>query len=136
MSVSEKRILIIEDDPICSKLLSSALTIIGECFTSDNGEKGLEIALNAINSNKPFDLICLDIMLPGLNGRDVLKILRSAEDSNEFKRKNRSQIVMVTGKTDSSSILGAFNEGCEAYLMKPIDLKKLRQIVRKFNLLS
>lgn len=135
MSNSEANILIVEDDAVTSKVLSSALGLVGDCKVTDNGEEALEIAFSAIEKNKPFDLICLDINLPGLSGRDVLKTLRAFESKKGFSLKESSLVIMITANTDKESILGSFGEGCEAYIEKPIDIEKLRDVLRKNDLL-
>ena len=116
------RILIIEDDIFSQRLIKHYATLYGKCTTAMNGKEGLETFFEALNNN-PFDLIFLDIMMPEMNGQDVLKLIRSIESQYNIPAGKGAKIIMVTAREDSKNIMQAFREQCDGYLKKPISKK-------------
>ena len=107
------RILIIEDEYSLADVLRE--TFKKENYLSDiatDGEEGLNQALTNI-----YDLIILDVMLPNLNGFDVLKQIRSA--------KIMTPILMLTAKSELTDKLEGFDNGADDYLTKPFNTKEL-----------
>ncbi len=107
------RILIIEDEFNLADVISSRLK--NENYIIDNsydGESGLENALTNI-----YDLIILDIMLPKINGIDVLKRLRN--------EKIKSKIIMLTAKSELEDKLEGLNNGANDYITKPFHIDEL-----------
>lgn len=106
-------ILIIEDDAAMLRGLKDNFTYAGyTVLTADDGEKGLDTALDA----RP-DLIVLDIMLPGINGYEICRLLR--------KEKLRMPIIMLTAKGEESDIILGLNLGADDYITKPFSIKEL-----------
>lgn len=109
----EQRILVIEDEPTLSKLLSYNLEQEGyETVVTDNGLSGLNIA-----SSEQFDLILLDIMLPGLNGFEVLSKLRQSE--------NKTPVIILTARTAEGEIVQGLKLGADDYITKPFGVAEL-----------
>ena len=107
------RILIIEDefnlaDAICSRLEKEKYN----CDIACDGKQGLDYALS-----NAYDLIVLDIMLPSMNGVDILKQLR--EENVE------SKVIMLTAKTMLDDKLECFSLGADDYLTKPFHMDEL-----------
>ena len=107
------RILIVEDETSLADLLSNRLKkekyIVD---VSNDGEEGLYNALLDI-----YDLILLDIMLPSVNGIDILK---------EIKKNNiKSKVIMLTAKSDLEDKLLGFNEGANDYIPKPFHIDEV-----------
>lgn len=108
-----KRLLIIEDDPAILRGLKDAL--IGEHFdpvVCDDGAEGLRVA-----RRRTFDLIILDVMLPGINGFEICRSLRS--------EKNTTPILMLTGKGEESDKVLGLELGADDYLTKPFGVREL-----------
>ncbi len=72
--------LIVEDDFICRKLLQTFLSGYGATDVAANGVEALLAVSQAINEDEPYDLICLDILMPELDGHKVLKQIRADEE--------------------------------------------------------
>ena len=125
------RILIVEDDPSCQALLEKALKRFGKCHLSNDGLEGLASYFNATENKEPFDLICLDIMMPGCDGRRVLTRIRECEEQRNLSLQESTKIIMTTALNDPPNIFGSFRGGCEGYLTKPIDIQKLLELVGK-----
>lgn len=125
------RILIVDDDFAIRKIVSIWLKKYGECETVENGKEAVGIFEAAHKAGKPFDLICLDIMMPVMNGIDALKSIRKLEADLGVNDGCGVKVIMATAAASPKSIMGAFNEQCEAYLIKPIDENELFETVER-----
>ncbi len=120
-----EKILIIEDDPDISDLLELNLRDAGyQTELASNGEIGLNKALE-----NDYDLICLDIMLPKLDGMEVLKKIR--------EEKKTIPILMLTSKSEELDKVLGLELGADDYLTKPFSLRELlarvKAIMRRVN---
>jgi len=129
------RILIIEDEPICTLILTRCLQSVGEIQTAADGEIGLDWVRAALAAERPFDLICLDIMMPKIEGQAVLKEIRTLEDAHGVAPGKRAKIIMTTALSDQHNLLEAIPR-CDAFLSKPIDSGDLMFYVKKFGFLN
>jgi len=130
------KILIVEDDIISLKITKTILKEFGNCSEAVDGEEALEKFKKNLELGNPYNLICLDIMLPNKDGQAVLKEIRKIEDDRGIVTLNRAKIVMVTSLGDSENVTTAFREQCEAYIIKPIIKKDLVQILKNIGLIS
>ena len=129
--------LIVEDDFLARSLLSTILSEYGTCHVAVNGKEALEAIERAFKESDPYDLICLDIMMPVMDGQETLLGLRRMEEGLGIKGADTTKVIMVTAIDDSKNIMKAFRQGqCEAYLTKPIDRRKLIGHVRDLGLIS
>ncbi|OGS18472.1 MAG: hypothetical protein A3J83_04105 [Elusimicrobia bacterium RIFOXYA2_FULL_40_6] len=111
----KKKILIIEDNRPISSLLCLALTRKGyETFASYNSKDGLK-KLQKIK----FDLIILDVMIPGMNGFEVLEHIKQIDIINEIP------VIMCTEKNLVGDIDRALNAGANDYITKPFDIERV-----------
>jgi two-component system chemotaxis response regulator CheY len=113
------KILIAEDDLVCQKVLLRFLEDLGEIQVADDGAQAWELYTKAYEGNKPFELICLDIMMPHSSGKEVLAKIRAHELSVDAAQ--RAKILMTTALSDTETIVASFQSGCEAYITKPIE---------------
>ncbi len=127
--------LIVEDDPVSRLLLVEIMARHGECHSAERGQQALEAFKQARAEGKPFDLICLDIMMPEMDGRDVLKTIRESEEAEGVRTRERVKVIMTTALGDMKTIIASFNEWCDAYLVKPIDRHKLYAHLKAFGLI-
>ncbi|MBT8338925.1 MAG: response regulator, partial [Desulfatitalea sp.] len=67
------RTLIVEDDPISSKILFNVLSRYGSCDVAANGNVAVKVFQRSLEETNPYHLICMDIMMPELNGQDALR---------------------------------------------------------------
>lgn len=118
------KILIAEDDFTNRLLLQEFLTEFGTVHTAVNGREVVSAFSLAMTSGEPYDLLCLDILMPEMDGQQALQAVRRLEaESNPIA--NPVKILMTTGLGDSASVIRAFREQCDGYLTKPIDKQKL-----------
>ena len=130
------KILIVEDDFTARKLLQTHLSEYGDCFIAANGQEATEAVKDALNNNEAYDLICLDIMMPEMNGHKALKSIRWLEEKAGLKPGEGAKVIMTTALSDSKDITGAFREGCESYIAKPVRKEKLLAEMEKLGLLN
>lgn len=116
------KILIVEDDINISKMIKTTVEIDGyEAETVDNGISALEM----INSGT-YDLILLDVMLPGLNGFDIIS-----------KRTGDTPVIFITAKQDLDDRITGLKLGAEDYIVKPFEamelLARIEVVLRRYN---
>lgn len=128
------KILIAEDDAVSRRTLQAVLTPYGECHLAEDGEAALETFITEMAKKSPFDLVCLDIMMPRVSGLEVLKSIRQLEEEAGIGGLDGVKIVMTTAVEGKREVLGAFKLGCEAYILKPIDVQELLSKIREFGL--
>ncbi|MFZ5352836.1 MAG: response regulator [Bacillota bacterium] len=130
------KILIVEDDFVSRCIMQEILSPYGQCDVAVNGNEAYQAFCFAFEQGKPYNLICMDIMMPEMNGQDTLKKIREYESAEGVKGANAVKIIMTTALGDSNNIKNAFIEQCEAYLIKPISKAKLLDIMKKLELIS
>lgn len=128
--------LIVEDDFLARSLLSTLLSEYGICHVAVNGREALAAVERAFEAKEPYDLVCLDIMMPVMDGQEALLEIRKMEARRGIKGLDTTKVIMVTGIDDSKNIMKAFRQGqCEAYLTKPLDRHKLITHIRDLGLI-
>jgi two-component system chemotaxis response regulator CheY len=88
-----------------------------------------------MKEKEPYDLICLDIMLPKKDGQTVLKEIRDMESDAGIGGLAGVKVIMTTALSDPKNIMEAFSSQCEAYIPKPISKKKLLEEMKGLGLL-
>ena len=119
------KILIVEDEFVCRHVLQELLSPYGECDMAVNGKEAVDAFESALAGNRPYNLVCLDIMLPEMDGQEALKKMREIERKYQIGGLDGVKIIMTTALEDFDNIKRAFIEQCEGYLVKPIQEKKL-----------
>ena len=112
--------LIVDDDPACRRLIELFLRPFGQCDLAHDGHEGLTAFRMALDRGRPYDLVCLDIMMPGIDGHDVLDTFREMERQRGILGSDGVRVIMATALMDSKHCIRAFGEGCESYLAKPL----------------
>lgn len=128
------RILIVEDEFINRRLLTQLLSRFGGCDVAVNGTEAIESFKLSIEENKYYDLICLDIMMPGMDGQEVLKKIRDMEKEADVKGLSRVKVIMTTALSDSSNVFEAFRSQADGYIVKPITTEKIENQLKKIDL--
>jgi len=128
------KILIVEDDFTSRKLLHKLLLPFGDADLAVNGREALNAFRVALEEGAPYALVCLDIMLPELDGQAVLKELRALEAQRGLTGLDGCKVIMTTALNDGKNIMQAFKSQCEGYLIKPIDRQKLLDQLQELGL--
>ena len=127
------RILIAEDDFASRKFLYKFLSSYGECDMTIDGSETLEAFSLAYEEGVPYELVCLDIMMPKMDGIKVLKAIREVEQGLGISEKERVKIIMTTALNDVKNVYDSFETGCQAYASKPINTHKLIEVMMKLG---
>ncbi len=115
------RVLVIEDDPFVRRLLDIHLTNAGHQVTlARDPVEGLKAVLEALP-----DLILLDVEMPYLSGLEVLKALKSDQNSRHIP------VVMLTSRTDDAAVTAATRAGADAFLNKPIRFELIAETLNR-----
>lgn len=131
------RTLIVEDDLISRRLLQKMLSPFGECHVAVNGKEAVEAFSLALVEREPYDLVCLDIMMPEMDGQECLKALRRIEAEMKVPPQQEAKIFMTTALDSMKNVMEAYHRGgCTAYLVKPIALEKLHATLREYKLIA
>lgn len=127
--------LIVEDDFVSRRLLQAILSPYGLCHVAVNGREAINAFNLAWEEDSRYDLICLDIMMPEMDGHEVLQEIRRLEDEKGVVGLDGVKIIMTTALSDPRTIMKAFKDQCEDYLVKPIHKAKLLEKIRKLGLI-
>ncbi len=125
------RVLIAEDDMISRKIMLKMLETRGECDFAMNGIEAVDAVYLSLKEKRPYDLICLDIMLPKIDGLSVLKSIRDLEKQMEAES---AIVIIITALENEKVVKEAFNIGANAYATKPIDKSKFLDVLNKFKM--
>ncbi|MFY8000267.1 MAG: response regulator [Candidatus Kapaibacteriota bacterium] len=133
------KILILEDDVHLLKVLVKVMSMYGEYYATDNGADAVRVFDEAMTEGAPFNVALLDIMLPGMDGYEVLGYIRRIEADHKHDGLDGVKVVMVTALNAAKNIMHAFQENCEAYLTKPYSTDQLEETlanlgIRKANI--
>jgi two-component system chemotaxis response regulator CheY len=128
--------LIVEDDFTSRLLLQTFLSRYGECHIAVNGREAVDAVRSALERGERYDLICMDIMMPEMDGREAVKQVRALEEARGTLSTCGAKIIMTTAVNDVREVARCFEELCDAYLVKPIDLSKLLKQVRSYQLVQ
>lgn len=128
-------ILIIEDDYTSRTLMQHMLKNYGTCTVATDGLAGLQEFTSALNAGRGYDLVCLDIMMPNMNGYDALRQIRAVEQDKRILPSNGVKILMTTAIDTLASVKTSYFELCDGYLTKPLHKDKLLAELRSLNLI-
>jgi two-component system, chemotaxis family, chemotaxis protein CheY len=132
----EMKTLIVEDDLTSRLLLQDYLKDFGPTHVAVNGREAVEATRLALEACEPYDLICLDVMMPEMDGMEALNEIRNQEEASGIISSRGAKIIMTTALDDPRNIISAFAGLCDIYLLKPIDKSRLLEALRKVNLFS
>ena len=128
--------LIVEDDFTSRLLLQEHLKVYGPLHIAINGKEAVRAVELAFEAGQPYDLICLDIMMPEMNGQTALRLIRDLEAAKGIWSTHGAKIVMTTALNNMKNVNTAFDGLCDGYLVKPIDRTKLFETLRGMALIA
>ncbi len=112
--------LIVDDTPIIQILLRRALSAYPvECEVASSGREALERFEQRLQSKRPYDLVCLDVGLPEMDGSAALPLMRAAE--SRLGGTAPAYIVVLTGDDSEETVKAMRAGGANAYFLKPLD---------------
>jgi len=126
--------LVVDDDFSNRLLLQRFLSELGEVNIAVDGEEAVEAVRLALADGEPYQLICLDILMPQMDGQQTLKVIRELEEQHGRTGKRACKVVMTSALGDKDNVLQAFREQADAYLVKPVQKPRLLETVRGWGL--
>ncbi len=129
------RILVVEDDYISRRLLCRYLEPYGTCEEAVNGHEAIDAIRRSLAADQYFDLICLDIMMPGMDGQQALVLLRQMELKNGRPLGHGAKVIMTSAMEDDQHILEALNASADGYVVKPIEKRSFIETLKETGLL-
>ena len=129
------KILVVEDDPASQCMMQVILEPYGTIDLAETGSAAVDLFLAAVRS-EPYDLVCLDLMLPQMNGHEILQVIRTTEKNLGVAHEKRARVIITSALDDWDNIEESFQGQCEAYLVKPILKNKLLAQLRSLKLID
>ncbi|MFH1913074.1 MAG: response regulator [Pseudomonadota bacterium] len=131
------RVLIVEDEFTSRKLLWALLADFGECDMARDGLECVDMFRRALERAEPYDLVCMDIMMPNMDGHQALKEIRAIEHEAGIIPPGETKVIMVTALNDPKTVVRAYYKGgAAAYLPKPIEVESLHAILRDLGFIE
>ena len=126
--------LIVDDVEMNRELLAIFLEGRSAVSFAESGEEALKLVADALETDAYFDLICMDIFMPGLDGHETLKKIREMEAAYDGIR---ATVFMVTGSSSPDDMFDALiGGGCDDYLTKPLMQKSFSDLLSKHGLMA
>ncbi len=131
------RCLIAEDVEFAREMMSFFLADYAEIDSVDNGETAVELFSAALEEGRPYNFVCLDILMPKMDGQEALKRMRQIEALHEPLAQEKSVIVMTTAMNSLEDMQEALWRGdCTDYLVKPVMFADLVAVMTKYGLIT
>ena len=122
MDLLNNSVIVVEDDQVVSKLLSRVLSNRG--FSVKVAQNGRE-AIKQLENPSPPDLILLDIILPFIDGIEILSKIRKTPNWEKVP------ILMLTSKSQEQTVVRAFSAGADDYVTKPFQIEELMMRIKR-----
>jgi two-component system chemotaxis response regulator CheY len=130
------RILLAEDDFVTRKFMMNFLSKYGDCDVTVDGMEAVDAFLLAHEEGEPYDLVCLDIMMPVMDGYQALIGIRNIEKEREIPKDKAVKVIMATALNEEKNVKMAFDLGCTIYSGKPINQDRFEQALKKLGLID
>ncbi len=126
------RSMIVDDDEMGRMMLATLLEEFGHCDQAANGKDALALFDRTVEEGVPYDLICLDIIMPVMDGTETLRQLRERDQQQGL----RTKVFMISACSSPQDIEDAFFEGdCDDYVVKPFRRDVLIEMLTRYNLI-
>lgn len=127
------KFLVIDDDQAFRIFLQKLLSEFGTCHTAYDGDEGINAFRIALEDGDPYDCIFVDIMMPHTDGHRVLKTVRLIEHRRGIPPGDGVKIIVTTAKEEADDCFQAYREGCEYFLVKPIQRQDVVECLRELG---
>ncbi|MCG8616119.1 MAG: HDOD domain-containing protein [Desulfobacterales bacterium] len=129
--------LIVDDEPISRKILSDLMSAFGEVTSTSDGQTAIQLFRDAMASPRPFDLLTLDISMPGMDGRQVLRLVRTLQKAQMAQAQVKTRplkIIMTSARMNKSVVQECIDLGCDDYITKPVSPSRLQKKLKGLGL--
>ncbi len=117
-------------------MLVDILTEHGDCDVAEDGERAIERFRRALEDGKPYDAVCLDIMMPGIDGYVTLETIRCIEHLHALYGSAGVKVIMTTAAQGERHVIRAYKRGCQSYIAKPIDEPELFAAMQRLGVID
>lgn len=128
------KILIAEDDLTSRMFMKKFLSRYGVCDIAVNGIEAIELTEQAIVNRDHYHLICLDVMMPKIDGVKALREIRRIEEKMK-QEVEPAKVIMTTALNDRQTVDEAYEAGCHAYAWKPINIHEFKVLLENLDLI-
>jgi two-component system, chemotaxis family, chemotaxis protein CheY len=137
MSDKKLKMLVVEDDFISRRILQVILAPYGRCDIAKDGNEAIHAFYLGWEEKEPYDLICMDIMMPEMDGQEALQRIRDMEKEMGIFGSQEVKVIMVTALDDLKNVIKAFHDGgATSYIVKPISKQNMMGEMMKLGLLD
>jgi two-component system chemotaxis response regulator CheY len=134
---SDIQMLLVEDDFMVRQVIQDILEQYGSVDIAVNGEEAVQAFRVAWRKRQPYDLLCMDIMMPGMDGNEALIKIREIEKALGVPSSEEVKVIMITALDDVKTVMKAYSKGgATSYIVKPIEKERLVDEMRTIGLLS
>ena len=131
------RVLVVEDDFTSRKILQKILGPYGEVDIAVNGVEAVSAFTQSLDDDNHYDLICMDIMMPEMDGQTALRTIRGIERDRAIPPAQEVKVVMTTALDDPKNVVEAYYKGgATSYVPKPIDKHMLLHLLKNLGLIE
>lgn len=129
--------LVVDDGFTNRRVLSTILSEYGQCDQAENGMRAIELFNETFAYEiPPYDLICLDIMMPYKNGQAVLMEFRKTEKLYRAMGRKAVTVIMVTSLNSQENVKLAIEKNCKGYILKPVIKEKMVALLHQLKLID
>lgn len=134
---SKLRILVVEDDFMVRQVIRDILEAYGVVDIAVNGEEAIQAFRVAWRKQEPYDLICMDIMMPIMDGNESLSKIRDIEKALGIIGPEEVKVIMISALDDAKTVVRAYSKGgATSYIVKPIEKERLINEMRDIGLIA
>jgi two-component system chemotaxis response regulator CheY len=129
--------LVVDDVEFVREMMAFYLADFGTIDTAADGIEAVECFSKALNENNPYQLVCLDIEMPNMDGQQALKQMRLIEKEAAVQADKKTVIIMTTASTETNDMEEALWEGDSTdYLVKPVSPDDLIAVLKRHHLIA
>lgn len=128
--------LIVQTDPASRSSIRKCLEKCGECELAVNGSAAIDAFLQALKNEEPYQLVCLDVTAPKVDGIKALKAIRGLEKQFGVALEKCARVMMTATSDEARLIWMDFDYGCEIYVVKPINTQKIIEALERLELID
>lgn len=126
------RFLIVDDDESIHLYLQGILASYAQCDFASSGEEGIALFDEAHEIGQPYDVVFMDILMPGMTGHQTAELMRAHERKFEVGSMDRFKLVMITSLVDDTNVSKAFfSTHASCYIVKPLDKNRVLEELRQ-----
>ena len=119
------RFLIVDDDIVIRMFLEKIFSSYGKCDLAEDGKEAVDAFRLALDQGEPYNLVCLDVMMPRMDGQRALEAIRAMEEERNIEEQSKAKVLMTTALKDPRNVKEAFEAGAEGYLVKPLHKREI-----------